>query len=223
MLLRPFFFALNIQALLSIPLYGKAVVSIDTSISFNANFGSYMVLQQQPAKACLCGTLGIGGTSARINITRSTTKISFSSQEKLVHNQLESFEVEAEVISIYPEGGLWKACLEPMEAGGDYTITVICRDCKKTTVSVIDHVTFGDVWYCGGQSNMALPMVHSLTRNITRDAILDGKYDNIRIHGMEGNMNPMQPWSSLKEAQTTTPVSKIQSGCTMSYLPGTNL
>ena len=47
---------------------------------------------------------------------------------------------------------------------------------------------------------MALPLVHSYTRNASRDAILAGKYDNIRIHGIEGNMNPFQPWATLKQA-----------------------
>jgi hypothetical protein len=45
---------------------------------------------------------------------------------------------------------------------------------------------------------MALPLVHSYTRNITRDAILAGKYANIRIHGMKGNMNPFQPVVTLE-------------------------
>ena len=37
-----------------------------------------------------------------------------------------------------------------------------CTGCShaKATAS-IEHVTFGDVWYCSGQSNMALPLVHS--------------------------------------------------------------
>ena len=37
---------------------------IATAISFNSSFGSYMVLQQQPAKACVYGILGDGGTAA---------------------------------------------------------------------------------------------------------------------------------------------------------------
>ena len=51
-----------------------------------------------------------------------------------------------------------------------------------------------------GQSNMALPLMFTFSRNISRDAILAGKYSNIRIHGMAGNMNPEQPWSTLKDA-----------------------
>ena len=47
---------------------------------------------------------------------------------------------------------------------------------------------------------MALPLLHSYTRNASRDAILAGNYSNIRIHGLEGNMNPFQPWATLKQA-----------------------
>eukprot|EP00658_Telonema_sp_P-2_P024268 TRINITY_DN19753_c0_g1_i3.p1 TRINITY_DN19753_c0_g1~~TRINITY_DN19753_c0_g1_i3.p1 ORF type:complete len:493 (-),score=82.52 TRINITY_DN19753_c0_g1_i3:240-1718(-) len=64
---------------------------------------------------------------------------------------------------------------------------------------------FGDVWYCGGQSNMALPLLHTLSRNKSRDAILAGRYSTMRIFGMSGNMNPNQAWSSLKDAVTTDP------------------
>lgn len=52
---------------------------------------------------------------------------------------------------------------------------------------------------------MALPLAHTMSRNISRDAILKGKYSNIRIHGLSGNMNPTQPWSTLKDAIATNP------------------
>ena len=50
------------------------------------------------------------------------------------------------------------------------------------------------------QSNMALPVQHTFSRNISREAILAGKYDNIRIHGIAGNMNPDLDWTTLKDA-----------------------
>ncbi len=52
---------------------------------------------------------------------------------------------------------------------------------------------------------MALAMQHSLSRNVTRDAVMAGNYSNIRIHGMEGNMNPFQQWATLRDAQTSLP------------------
>lgn len=54
--------------------------------------------------------------------------------------------------------------------------------------------------YCSGQSNMALPLLHTYSRNETRDAIQNDKYSNIRIHGLAGNMNIDQPWATLKQA-----------------------
>ena len=48
---------------------------------------------------------------------------------------------------------------------------------------------------------MALPLVHTYSRNQTRDAVLAGKYSNIRIQAPAGgNMNPEQPWATLKQA-----------------------
>ena len=93
---------------------------------------------------------------------------------------------------------------DPQAAGGDFKITASCNGCNNgnasTYTTAIEHVTFGDVWYCGGQSNMALPLSHTMSRNISRDLILSGKYANIRLHGIAGNMNPAQPWTTLKQA-----------------------
>ena len=50
---------------------------------------------------------------------------------------------------------------------------------------------------------MALPLAHTLSRNASRDLILSGKYSNIRIHGISGNMNPDLPWTTLKGAIAT--------------------
>eukprot|EP00041_Stephanoeca_diplocostata_P008440 m.125345 g.125345 ORF g.125345 m.125345 type:complete len:736 (-) comp17323_c0_seq1:544-2751(-) len=158
------------------------------AISFNDSIGSYMVLQQQPARACVYGTLGAGGRGATIQVSGSGTP---------------TYTVQANVT-----GSQWKACLQPTTAGGDVTITASCSGCTNSTPAKIVHATFGDVWYCGGQSNMALPLLHSFTRNASRDAILAGNYSNIRIHGMEGNMNPYQPWATLKQALSTAPTER---------------
>ena len=85
----------------------------------------------------------------------------------------------------------------PTKAGGDITITAISGAMKAT----IAHVTFGDgarrpacsrhlnlqphsapdtsrarrtVWYCSGQSNMALPLIHTMSRNKSLAAIAAG-------------------------------------------------
>ena len=46
-------------------------------------------------------------------------------------------------------------------------------------------------------------LMHTMSRNISRDMILKGKYDNMRIHGIHGNMNGDLAWSTLKAALAT--------------------
>ena len=146
-----------------------------------------MVLQQAPAKACVFGMLGAGGTAATVSIS-SSSEFAAAADEQVA--------AEVDVSS-----GQWKACLAPQKVGGDYTITATCTGCASAKAAAsIEHVTFGDVWYCSGQSNMALPLLHSYSRNETRDAVLAGKYANIRIQGLAGNMNSDQPWATLKQA-----------------------
>ena len=41
------------------------------AVSFNSSFGSYMVLQRQPAQACVYGTLGPGGTVATVKVVNT--------------------------------------------------------------------------------------------------------------------------------------------------------
>ena len=119
----------------------------------------------------------------------------------------------------------WKAKV-PGPKGGD--CTVIATDDKGNTAN-LTHVTYGDVWcaslavlralsapsasvlidgcflhfpcrYCGGQSNMALPVAHTFSRNITAKAVLGGKYANIRLKQIGSNMNTQFKWMTLHDA-----------------------
>ena len=49
-------------------------------------------------------------------------------------------------------------------------------------------------------TTVALPLQFTLSRNISRDAILGGKYSNIRIQQLAGNMNPTTPWMTAAQA-----------------------
>lgn len=46
--------------------------------------------------------------------------------------------------------GIWRVTLDPVEAGGPYNVTAATQ---SSTAALLD-VLFGDVWLCGGQSNM---------------------------------------------------------------------
>ncbi|CAE7907902.1 SIAE [Symbiodinium sp. KB8] len=143
------------------------------NVSFAEVFGDYMVLQQHPAKAALFGSAsGVAKVSLKVAQHGS------------------GYNVEAEV-----KDGRWKALLTPTFKGGDWTITATAGD----ATAVLKHVAFGDVWYCSGQSNMALPLKYTLSRNQSVETIKANKFD-IRIHGMSGNMNPTQPWMKAADA-----------------------
>jgi hypothetical protein len=47
-------------------------------------------------------------------------------------------------------------------------------------------VTFGDVFFCSGQSNMALPNTHSYSAKSLQAQMLDGKFRNLRFFQFEG-------------------------------------
>eukprot|EP01052_Picozoa_sp_SAG31_P009138 SAG31_NODE_474_length_15176_cov_7.362340_16_plen_148_part_00 len=81
-------------------------------ICFSYALGDYVVLQQAPARACVYGMLGSGGTGATVKISSSQNP------------QLDS-EV-AELVAELGAGGAWKACLSPHQQGGDFTITATC-------------------------------------------------------------------------------------------------
>ena len=82
-------------------------------------------------------------------VSRAQLQSTSSSSADADSSQGVALEVAAEVTA----GGHWKACLSAQKVGGDYTVTATSN--AKAAAS-IEHVTFGDVYYCSGQSNMAL-------------------------------------------------------------------
>jgi hypothetical protein len=115
-------------------------------ITFNASMGSSMVLQSAPARACVYGLLGDGGTGATVAVSGTGTS---------------AYKVQADIT----QGG-WKACLQPTAVGGDVTITAVCTGCTNSTPAVIEHVTFGDVWY-GAELGPRIDHMHAHARTDT--------------------------------------------------------
>ena len=58
--------------------------------------------------------------------------------------------------------GKWRLTLPPMPAGGPYTLELFCKLSGNGTVSSdtirFENVMIGEVWLCGGQSNMELEL-----------------------------------------------------------------
>ena len=118
-------------------------------VRFNTTQGSHMVLQQAPAKSAVYGTVGPGGVAVSVTVAGAND---------------EGLEVTPYTVHAAVAGGQWKAMLRPTPAGGSYTITARCTGCRNATSATIDDVTFGDLWYCAGQSNVrAMPILRFCT------------------------------------------------------------
>ena len=74
---------------------------------------------------------------------------------------------------------VWKAFLKPAKAGGSYTITVTAD--KASDPITLHRVTFGDIFFCSGQSNMDLALAYTFTKPQLDKDVASGKYSNIRL------------------------------------------
>ena len=62
----------------------------------------------------------------------------------------------------------WKALLHPTAAGGDYVISATCAGCDDANTTItMSNITFGDMWYCSGQSNVRSFVRRWFVRSLT--------------------------------------------------------
>jgi sialate O-acetylesterase len=77
-------------------------------------------------------------------------------------------------VSAMPQDGRWRVELAPLAAGGPHTMTITQGQDKVE----VKNVVVGEVWICGGQSNMEWPLKLS---DGGSDAIADSRNDKIRL------------------------------------------
>eukprot|EP00040_Diaphanoeca_grandis_P024611 m.135537 g.135537 ORF g.135537 m.135537 type:complete len:835 (+) comp29800_c0_seq1:114-2618(+) len=136
------------------------------------------VLQKGPStKAAIFGIV-MGKVSTATTVSVRVTEMNSNGSAPM------SYTVAAMVMTMANDKSnlTWKALLNPhAEQGGNISIAASCTNCVNTTEVTLYSLTYGDVWFCSGQSNMELPMTHALTRNRTYDSLdLRGEYSNIR-------------------------------------------
>jgi sialate O-acetylesterase len=73
----------------------------------------------------------------------------------------------------------WQVTIQPPPAGGPYTVKITGHDSVE-----LHNVLVGDVWLCGGQSNMGLPL--RFTRN-GADEAKTANYPQIRFFTVTGH------------------------------------
>ncbi|KAM9318412.1 sialate O-acetylesterase [Pholidichthys leucotaenia] len=123
----------------------------DGRVSFASYYGDHMVLQKAPERAVLWGS---GPEGAQV-----TVALSGPSKQKTL-------------VSV--TNGIWRVILNPVEVGGPYNVTASTQD---DTANLTD-VLFGDIWLCGGQSNMEFHV--SQVFNSSVELALASKYPHVR-------------------------------------------
>lgn len=111
----------------------------------------------------------------------------------------------------------WKATFAPQSVGGNATVSVSCTSgCTTTNPSILSDITFGLVYFCFGQSNMALFANNTYDFPEFREQVSSGSYSNLRLfqYGAMGTKSesdepswastalayPAWPWLRASEA-----------------------
>ncbi|KAM3875320.1 sialate O-acetylesterase [Diretmus argenteus] len=113
-----------------------------------------MVLQKSPERAVLWG---YGPDGAQVTVSLSGP-------------------IKQKTPLVTVTKGIWQVTLDAVEAGGPYNVTAALQ--YNSTVTLTD-VLFGDVWLCGGQSNMVFKT--SQIFNASEELALAAKYPQVRI------------------------------------------
>ncbi|KAM4742097.1 sialate O-acetylesterase [Anableps anableps] len=149
----------------------------DGTLRFASYYGDHMVLQKSPQKAVLWG-YGPEGKQVAVYLTAAT--------------------VLQKVISAPVTDGIWQVTLEPVDAGGPYSVRAV----SDSSICSLTDVLFGDIWLCGGQSNMLFPT--SQIFNASEELALSSKYPHVRPFMAGLNMSKTElidliqvaiPWS----------------------------
>jgi hypothetical protein len=140
--------------------------------SFDSAFGDSMLLQRAPAMAAVYGFLDFNASMAGavVHVTLTPDSGAPTTVQATLNSTVQTFGPDWGVRNLNASecpGCLppfnpwntplasWKALLPPQPAGGNFTVTAVCTGCNAlgpSTISLSD-VTFGDMWYCTGQSN----------------------------------------------------------------------
>ncbi|XP_062861210.1 sialate O-acetylesterase [Trichomycterus rosablanca] len=139
-------------------LFSVFAVCVGNEFHFASYYGDHMVLQRAPERAVVWG---FGTTDSEVQLTLS------GSQNK-IHS----------VQSVPVFNGIWKVILDPLQAGGPYNLTAVQSGSSGAKIVLTD-VMFGDVWLCGGQSNMAFTLAQ--VYNSSEELALASEFPDVRI------------------------------------------
>ncbi|KAF6721656.1 Sialate O-acetylesterase [Oryzias melastigma] len=129
-----------------------ALCGCDGSLRFASYYGDHMVLQKAPQRAVLWGYAPPG--------SKVTVSLCGPVKQRRACTAVTQ--------------GIWQVLLDPVDAGGPYNVTAR----TQFSTAVLTDVLFGDVWLCGGQSNMYFKT--SQIFNASEELALSAKYPHVR-------------------------------------------
>ncbi|XP_061074008.1 sialate O-acetylesterase-like isoform X1 [Conger conger] len=145
-------------------------------VRFASYYGDHMVLQQAPARAVLWG---YGSDQYKVSVILQGTNLYHAAD-------------------VYVQNGVWRVTLPPTKAGGPYSVNVSQQGSQVTLTDLM----FGDVWMCGGQSNMRFSVSEEF--NGSAEMALAPQYPDVRIFMAASNLSKEElmdlpkvrmPWS----------------------------
>ncbi|PVD28307.1 hypothetical protein C0Q70_10894 [Pomacea canaliculata] len=155
--------------------------------AFASYYNDHMVLQQAPQRAVIWGYYPMVGTQIMI---QAVDMAYFTYVEP----------------GPTPEEGTWSVTLDPVPAGGPYTIHVYGRDAE---INITD-VMFGDVWVCSGQSNMQFTV--SQMFNASEELAGSVNYTDIRIFTVDMQLSTIPLMDLAQITETWSLPSSIKLG-----------
>ena len=132
-----------------------------------------------------------------------------------------TIEVAGRRVTVKPRlFGDWTATLDPIsEAGGSYTLSI---SAEGEVAHQLENITFGDVWLCGGQSNMAWDMT---TINDSAAEIAGADYPDIRLMevALITDSKPLDDVKRLSQKWTPCSPTAVRGFSAVGYLFGREL
>ncbi|XP_048239906.1 sialate O-acetylesterase-like [Haliotis rufescens] len=158
--------------MLQVLIVAVVLAGSNAALQFASYYQDHMVLQRGPQRAV------IWGHATKIGDTVTVAVVGHGSATGSVFRDSAGH-------------GMWKVKLPVMTAKGPFTVSARS---SEGTVTITD-VLFGDVWLCGGQSNMEFPLGHVF--NSTAEIAASLKYGDIRIMRV-GNHQSTTPFTEFQ-------------------------
>lgn len=141
----------------------QASLSCGSSLCFASGISSGGVLQSGPERAAVYGsTASSAGGSVFVHLASS-----------------DGGGYSKHFTAVVAPDLTWKALLDAMPAGGNFTMEL--TESGSAQRVLITDLTFGDIFFCAGQSNAWLPLWFTFERNATTAKVAAGGYSNLRL------------------------------------------